>query len=80
MQNQTGADMGVRGRLQTWRRGKQYWDIQLDIERGAGLTVEENERHGPKIVRWHPRAQIGVLSSAALTPAADLLPAVPTPA
>jgi len=54
--------MGVRGNLQTWRRGKQHWDLQVDIERGAGLTVEESENHGPKIVRWRPRPQDVVLA------------------
>src|SRR5262245_48570443 len=67
--------MGVRGNLQTWRRGKQHWDMQLDIERGARLTVEENEHHWPKIVRWRPRPQDAVLSSAERSPAAELQPA-----
>jgi len=31
---------GIRGKLQTRRRGKRHWDMQLEIERGAGLTVE----------------------------------------
>ena len=63
---------GIRGKLQTWRRGKQHWDTQLDIERDASLTVEENEQHGPKIVRWRPHPQSAVLSSAARAPAAEL--------
>jgi hypothetical protein len=63
---------GIKGKLQAWRRGKQHWDMQLDIERGAGLTVEENEHHGPKIVRWRPHPQTTVLWSAGRTPAADL--------
>jgi hypothetical protein len=62
---------GIRGKLQTWRRGKQHWDMQLDIERGAGLTVEENEQQGPKIVRWRPHPQSAVLSSARRAPAAE---------
>jgi hypothetical protein len=62
---------GVRGKLQTWRGGKQRWDMQLHIERDAGLTVEENEQHGPKIVRWRPHPQNAVLLSAARAPAAE---------
>src|SRR5262249_18906929 len=65
---------GIKGKLQTWRRGRQHWDMQLDIERGAGLTVEENERHGRKIVRWRPRLQDGVSWSAGRAPAAELQP------
>jgi len=26
---------GIRGKLQTWRWGRQHWDMQLDIERGS---------------------------------------------
>src|SRR5262245_53127411 len=66
------SQMSVRGKLQTWRRDNHHWDMQLDIERGAGLTVEENEQHGPKIVRWSPHPQTAVLSSAARAPAAEL--------
>jgi hypothetical protein len=40
--------MGVMGNLQTWRRGKQHSDMQLDIERGAGLTVEESRTTGQR--------------------------------
>jgi hypothetical protein len=63
---------GIRGKLQTWHRGKPHWDMQLDIERGASLTVEENEQRGPKIVRWRPHPQSAVLSSAGRAPAAEL--------
>jgi hypothetical protein len=29
---------GITGRLEVWRRGKTSWDMQLDIEKGAGLA------------------------------------------
>ena len=66
--------MGVRGNLQTWRQGKPHWDMQLDIERSAGLTIE-SENHGPKIGRCRPRPHDAVLSSAERPPAAELQPA-----
>jgi hypothetical protein len=32
---------GITGRLEVWRRGKTSADMQLDIEKGAGLTIRE---------------------------------------
>jgi hypothetical protein len=33
---------GITGRLEVWRRGKTSADMQLDIERGAGLAIWES--------------------------------------
>jgi hypothetical protein len=43
---------GVTGRLEVWRPGGSHPAMILDIERAAGLTVAESERHGPRIARW----------------------------
>jgi hypothetical protein len=48
--------MGIKGRLEVWRPGKTYWDIATDIERGAGLTVEESDTVSVRIVPWMPFA------------------------
>jgi hypothetical protein len=32
---------GITGRLEVWRRGKTSADMQLDIEKGAGLMIRE---------------------------------------
>jgi hypothetical protein len=50
-----GAKGGIYGRLEMWRPGKPTWDLAVDIEVGAGLTVRETETHGPRIVpERHP--------------------------
>jgi hypothetical protein len=51
-------ERGITGKLQVWRPGKAYWGMQLDIERGAGLTVRETEEEGPYIARWRPYAGV----------------------
>jgi hypothetical protein len=61
---------GISGKLQVWRPGKTAHDMQLDIERAAGWTVLENEREGPRLVRWRPYALDAVLSRAVSPPAA----------
>jgi hypothetical protein len=48
--------MGIKGRLEVWRPGKTYWDIATDIERGAGLTVEESDTVSVRIVPYVPFA------------------------
>jgi hypothetical protein len=53
-------------------RGVGTGSIGLDIERSARLTVEENEHHGPKIVRWPADCCSFVCGRA---PAAELQPA-----
>jgi hypothetical protein len=47
--------LGITGKLEMWRPGKAWPDMQLDIERGAQLTVEESDRQAPRFVRWRPR-------------------------
>jgi hypothetical protein len=47
--------LGITGKLEVWRSGKAWPDMQLEIERGALLTVEESDRQAPRFVRWKPR-------------------------
>jgi hypothetical protein len=44
----------ITGHLEMWRSGKTWWDLAVDIEVGAGLTLRETETEGPRIVRWVP--------------------------
>jgi hypothetical protein len=57
---------GITGKLEVWRAGAAYPAMLLDIEAGAGLTVAETDREGPRLVRWRPfsadDAQNAVLS------------------
>jgi hypothetical protein len=48
---------GITGRLQVWRPGKSVHDMQLDIERGAGVMITETDAHGLQVVPWRPFAQ-----------------------
>jgi len=45
---------GVTGRLVVWRRGKISADMQLDIERGAALAIEESDRKSIRLRRYVP--------------------------
>jgi hypothetical protein len=45
---------GISGRLEVWRRGKTSADMQLDIERGAGLAIKETATESLRIVTWEP--------------------------
>jgi hypothetical protein len=45
---------GITGRLEVWRRGKTTADMQLDIERGAGLAICETATVSLRIVPWQP--------------------------
>src|SRR5262245_27279129 len=46
---------GITGRLEVWRPGKSSPDMQLEIQEGAKLTVEEGDRQTPRFVRWRGR-------------------------
>ena len=48
------AAMGITGRLEMWRPGKGHYDMAVDIERGAGLTVAETAESGPILRAWKP--------------------------
>lgn|SRR5215471_406352 len=66
---------GIVGRLEAWRFGKDHPDMLIaDIAKAAEWTVEENEKSGPRLVRWRPRPehlpQNAVSSSAPFAPAA----------
>src|SRR5215470_11358715 len=45
---------GITGRLEVWRKGKTSADIQLDIERGAGLAICETATVSLRVVPWQP--------------------------
>ena len=45
---------GITGRFEVWRRGKESADMQLDIERGAGLAIKETTTESLRIVTWEP--------------------------
>ena len=73
---------GIVGRLEVWRAGKRHPDMLVpDIAKAAELTVEENERLGPRFVRWRLRPehlpQNAVSSSAPFGPAAVFRPGDP---
>jgi hypothetical protein len=46
--------LGITGRLEVWRPGKAWPDMQLEIEAGAKLTVIETEKEGPRFGWWRP--------------------------
>jgi hypothetical protein len=75
---------GITGKLAVWRRGASAPCMTLDIEQGAGLTVSETDREGPRLVRWRPfaavDAQNAVSSRAGSSRTAASVSAVPTPA
>jgi hypothetical protein len=48
-------ERGITGRLEVWRRGKTSADMQLDIERGAGLAICETATESLRVVPWRPR-------------------------
>jgi hypothetical protein len=45
---------GITGRLEVWRRGNTSADMQLDIERGAGLAICETATVSLRVVPWQP--------------------------
>jgi hypothetical protein len=49
---------GITGRLEVWRQGKTSADMQLDIERGAGLAISESATQSLQVVSWRPRPDI----------------------
>jgi hypothetical protein len=49
---------GIIGRLEVWRQGKTSADMQLDIERGAGLAIWETATQSLRVVPWRPRPDI----------------------
>jgi hypothetical protein len=46
--------LGFTGKLEMWRPGKAWPDMQLDIVRAAKLTVVETEKVGPHFASWRP--------------------------
>jgi hypothetical protein len=68
---------GITGRLEVWRRGKISADMQLDIERGAGLAICETATESLRVVPWRARPDITSVSRRSVQPpaAADKNPA-----
>jgi hypothetical protein len=59
---------GITGRLEVWRRGKTSADMQLDIERGAGLAICETATESLRVVPWRPwRARPDITSQDAVS-------------
>ena len=48
------ATAGISGRVELWDRRRGYARCGGDIERLSGLAISENERHGPKVVKYVP--------------------------
>src|SRR5262245_13975124 len=70
---------GVTGPAEVWRYGKDHPDMLIrDIAKAAEWTVEENEKHGPRFVRWRPRpegtSRKGSLWSAGVASEAEIDP------
>ena len=51
---------GATGRLEIWRASATYPAMVVDIERGAGLTVEESATVSPTIRKWQARDEPGL--------------------
>jgi hypothetical protein len=47
-------ERGFTGFARLWREGKSNWDLRLSIKTGAGLTVVENAKIGPRLGKWAP--------------------------
>ena len=47
---------GYSGVIEVWAEGEDHRPRMTitSIEKAAKLTVQENERHGPKVVRYEP--------------------------
>ena len=48
------ASEGVIGKARFWREGRTAHDSEFDIQRAAKFTVRENERDGPRFVKFKP--------------------------
>jgi len=51
---------GATGRLEIWRVSAAYPAVILDIERAAGLTVEESATVSPTTRKWQARDEPGL--------------------
>jgi hypothetical protein len=64
--------LGITGKLEMWRPGRAWPDMQLDIVRAAKLTVVETEKVGPHFASsrpFSPATQEAVLSPTHSPPA-----------
>jgi hypothetical protein len=48
--------MGAAGQLEMWHPNSRF-PARIDIVKGAGLTVEESDRVGPRFARWRARPE-----------------------
>ena len=64
---------GITGRLEVWRRGKASADMQLDIERGAGLAICETATESVRVVPWQPYPDVTSQNATHSTCAAFLI-------
>ena len=48
------AGQGKDGILEVWRYGGSGPCMIAEIGKAATRTILENERHGPRFVKWHP--------------------------
>ena len=48
------ARRALTGRREVWHRGKTSADMQLDVERDAGLAMKETATESLRIVTWEP--------------------------
>ena len=74
--------LGITGKLEMWRPGKEWPDMQLDIEQGARLTVIETEDGGSPLRAWRPFVEVlpnAVSSRTVSPPTASFDPAAPSP-
>jgi hypothetical protein len=65
--------LGISGPFETWREGGTYAYLQGDIEKVAGLAVEENSTTAPRFKKWRPHAvaQDGVPRDSGAVPARE---------
>ena len=65
---------GITGRFETWHEGEGSARMIGDIERAAGLTVEESRKVSPRFAKWRPdpRAHNAERGSDRRSPASEM--------
>jgi hypothetical protein len=49
------GDQNQHRQIGLYRPGRDWSDLFCSVEVGTGLTVKENEKIGPVLVKWAPR-------------------------
>jgi hypothetical protein len=64
---------GITGPFETWKEAIPYACVHGDIERTAGLTVEEGSTKSPRFKRWqpHPHSQNAIPLARGSAPARE---------